>query len=179
MSPRWRRRIREISRRFRDRVHRSPLHPLTVGRVPPVSFVLVPPRSLRRGSEDSPGRSSILLYIPYVTFTMGSKEARNGRPVPLFRSSTASPHCPPPCPARVWQLRESARGYVTRKVPRSSSSREDPLRVFLEDDASWRGVVDADAEGERIIRDDQGESRESRLLRGSLRILPTRVTASD
>jgi len=31
--------------------------------------------------DDSPGRSSILLYIPYVTFTMGSKEARNGRPV--------------------------------------------------------------------------------------------------
>jgi len=31
--------------------------------------------------NDLPGRSSILLYIPYVTFTMGSKEARNGRPV--------------------------------------------------------------------------------------------------
>lgn len=31
--------------------------------------------------DDSPGRSSILLYIPYVIFTMGSKEARNGRPV--------------------------------------------------------------------------------------------------
>lgn len=28
--------------------------------------------------DDTPGRSSILLYIPYVTFTMGSKEARNG-----------------------------------------------------------------------------------------------------
>lgn len=43
-----------------------------------------------RLADDSPGRSSILLYIPYVTFTMGSKEARNGRPVlqiTSFRSS--------------------------------------------------------------------------------------------
>lgn len=37
--------------------------------------------------DDSPEPSSILLYIPYVTFTMGSKEARNGRPVIELNSS--------------------------------------------------------------------------------------------
>lgn len=41
----------------------------------------IPPR------DDSPEPSSILLYIPYVTFTMGSKEARNGRPVIELNSS--------------------------------------------------------------------------------------------
>lgn len=50
----------------------------------PLGEPMIPPTS-----DDVPGRSSILLYIPYVTFTMGSKEARNGRPVPASWSRSS------------------------------------------------------------------------------------------
>lgn len=48
--------------------------------------------------DATPGRSSILLYIPYVAFTMGSKEARNSRPAQEDGLPSLGDHPPPLIP---------------------------------------------------------------------------------